>query len=107
MPDLIPAYVTASRLDRYARNGLADEAEDNREDLERGLVALVSALRFLRDAGDSPVVPGYLSELAKLAHDGISRRDAELRSSIDDAGRYAEPIDLSELQQLTTEGTWR
>lgn len=100
MPDSIPSYVTAERFDRHALNGLADEARDRREDLRLGLVELVSALGHLRDAGDCAGLRRYLSDLARVAYDGIGSRDAQLIRDIDAAGQHAEPINLSELNQI-------
>lgn len=97
MPDTIPTYVTAERFDRYAARGLADEARDRREDLRIGYVELLSALRHLQDAG---AWPSHMWELAREAHDTLTTRDHQLLKDIDAAGIHAEPIELSELDQL-------
>jgi hypothetical protein len=103
MPDTtIPTYVTAERFDRANKHGLAAVAQDSREDLSRGYVDLLSALRWLKDAGDAKGVHSYLEELAKVARDGISARDAECRKDVDEAGIYCEPIDLTELDHIIT-----
>lgn len=99
-PDSVSTSVTAERFDKHAARGLAYQAEDNRGDLNRGLIELVSALGWLKDAGDAKGVHSYLSELAKVARDGICARDAECRKDIDEAGLYCEPIDLAELDDF-------
>jgi len=99
-PDSIPTNVAAEQYDKHRLRGLAHVAEDNREDLQRGLVDLVSALGWLRDGGDASGVHSYLSELAKVARDGICARDAECRKDIDNADFYCEPIDLAELDDF-------
>ncbi len=97
MPDTIPTNVLAARLDRYAAHGLADEARDRKEDLRLGLQHMLWTLSHLRDAG---VSADYLEDLAKGAHDAISKRDAALNADIDAAGQWAESIDLAELEAL-------
>jgi hypothetical protein len=98
MPDTISTAVTAARFDRYAARGLADEATDRKEDLRLGLQHMLWTLGHLKDAG---VSADYLEELARLAHDAMSKRDAVLNADIDAAGQWAEPVDMAELEKLT------
>jgi hypothetical protein len=96
--DGIPTNVTASRFDRYAARGLADEAVNRKEDLRLGLQHMLWALGHLKDAG---AWPSYMEDLAKCAHDAISTRDAQLNRDIDAAGQWAEAVDMAELEKLT------
>jgi hypothetical protein len=91
----ISTSVTAERFDRYAAQGLADEARDRKEDLRQGLQHILWALGHLRDAG---VSADYLGDLAKCAHDAITKRDAALNADIDAAGQWAEAVDLADLE---------
>jgi hypothetical protein len=96
--DTIPTNVTAERFDRYAARGLADDAPDRKEDLRLGLQHILWALGHLRDAG---VSDDYLADLAACAHDAITKRDQVLNKDLDNAGCWAEPVDLVELEKLT------
>jgi hypothetical protein len=98
MPDNISTAVTAERFDRFAARGLADDAPDRKEDLRLGLQHILWALGHLKDAG---VSADYREDLAKLAHDAISARDGQLDGDLDAAKRWAEPVDLTELEKLT------
>jgi hypothetical protein len=89
----ISTSVTAERFDRYAAHGLADEARDRKEELRLGLQHMLWALGHLRDAGAID-----LEDLAKCAHDAITKRDAVLNADIDAAGQWAEAVDLAELE---------
>lgn len=95
--DTIPTNVTCERFDRYAARGLADEATDRKEDLRLGLQHMLWALGHFRDA---VVSADYLEELARLAHDAISKRDAVLNADLDAAGQWAEVVDMAELEAL-------
>src|SRR5687767_2634833 len=97
MPDTISTAVTAERFDKFAAHGLADEAVDRKEDLRLGLQHMLWTLSHLKDAG---VSADYLEDLARLAHDAISRRDAGLNRDLDSAGQWAEAVDLTELEAL-------
>jgi hypothetical protein len=99
MPDNISTAVTAERFDRFAARGLADDAPDRKEDLRLGLQHLLWALGHLKDAG---VSADYREDLAKLAHDAITKRDEVLNRDLDAAGCWAEPVDLTELEKLIT-----
>lgn len=99
MPDNISTAVTAAIFDRYAAQGLADEAIDRKEDLRLALQHVLWALGHMKDAG---VSPDYREDLAKLLHDAISTRDGQLNRDLDGAGRWAEAVDLTELSQLIT-----
>jgi hypothetical protein len=98
MPDSIPTNVAAERFDRFAARGLADDAPDRKEDLRLGLQHILWALGHLKDAG---VSSDYREDLAKLAHDAISARDGQLDGDLDAAKRWADPVDLTELEKLT------
>lgn len=98
MPDNISTAVTAERFDRFAARGLADDAPDRKEDLRLGLQHILWALGHLKDAG---VSSDYREDLAKLAHDAISARDGQLDGDLDAAKRWADPVDLTELEKLT------
>jgi hypothetical protein len=98
MPDNISTAVTAERFDRFAARGLADDAPDRKEDLRLGLQHILWALGHLKDAG---VSADYREDLAKLAHDAISARDGQLDGDLDAAKRWADPVDLTELEKLT------
>jgi hypothetical protein len=98
MPDNVSTAVTAERFDRFAARGLADDAPDRKEDLRLAAQHLLWALGHLKDAG---VSADYREDLAKLAHDAISARDGQLDGDLDAAKRWAEPVDLTELEKLT------
>jgi hypothetical protein len=98
MPDTIPTNVTAERFDRYAARGLADDAPFRKDDLRLGLQHILWALGHLRDAG---VSADYLADLAACTHDAITKRDEVLNKDLDNAGCWAEPVDLVELEKLT------
>jgi hypothetical protein len=95
MPD--STYVTAERFDKFAAHGLADEARDRKEDLRLGLQHMLWMLGHLKDAG---VSADYLDDLAKTAHDAIAKRDAALNDDIDNAGQWAEAVDMAELERV-------
>jgi hypothetical protein len=99
MPDNVSTAVTAERFDRFAARGLADDAPDRKEDLRLAAQHLLWALGHLKDAG---VSSDYREDLAKLAHDAISKRDEVLNRDLDAAGCWAEPVDLTELEKLIT-----
>jgi hypothetical protein len=98
MPDNISTSVTAAVFDRYAARGLADDAPFRKDDLRLGLQHILWALGHLRDAG---VSDDYLADLAACAHDAITKRDQVLNKDLDNAGCWAEPVDLVELEKLT------
>ena len=98
MTDTIPTNVTAERFDRYAAQGLADDAPNRKEDLRLGLQHILWALGHLRDAG---VSDDYLADLAACTHDAITKRDEILNRDLSAAKRWAEPVDLVELEKLT------
>ena len=81
-------------LQREAARGLAYEAEDIRQDIARALADLERALFQLKEAGVD------VKEAAATLHDEISNRDADLCKTIDAAGEWYGPLDLSELRGL-------
>ncbi len=99
MPDSFDSatHIVSERFDRYAAHGLADEARDRKEDLRLGLQHMLWALGHLKDAGMNY---DYINDLAKCAHDALSKRDAALNADIDAAGQWAEAVDLTELEKL-------
>jgi hypothetical protein len=101
MPDTFESatHIVAEKFDRYAARGLADDAPYRKEDLRLGLQHLLWALGHLKDAG---VSADYREDLAKLAHDAITKRDEVLNRDLDAAGCWAEPVDLTELEKLIT-----
>ena len=99
MPDTIPTNVTAERFDRYAAQGLADEAPDRKADLRLALQHILWGLGHLRDAGAKST---DMADLAKCAHDAISNRDGQLDRDLDAVGCWDDAIDLSDLDHLLT-----
>lgn len=101
MPDSFDSatHIVAEKFDRCAAQGLADEAADRKEDLRLALQHILWALGHMKDAD---VSSDYREDLAKCAHDAISTRDGQLNRDLDQAGRWADAVDLTELSQLIT-----
>jgi predicted hydrolase (HD superfamily) len=95
--DAISTAVTAERFDKFAAQGLADDATDRKEDLRLGIQHILWALGHLRDAG---VSDDYLADLAACAHDAATKRDEVLNRDLDAAGYWADPVDLTDLDTL-------
>ena len=84
----------ARMYERLAARGLATEAADIRSELLCVLADLEHALVALKEAGVD------VKEAAATLHTEISNRDAALCKTIDNAGEYYGPLDLSELRGL-------
>lgn len=84
----------ARMYERLAARGLANEATETRHELVCVLADLEHALAALKEAGVD------VKEAAATLHDEISNRDAALCKTIDGAGEYFEPIDLSDLREI-------
>jgi hypothetical protein len=95
MDNIPTTNVTAERFDRHARNGLADEAPDHKEDLRLAGQYLLWGLQHLRDAGADA---DRITYIAGCVHDAITKRDEVLNRDLDAAGRWADAVDLSELE---------
>ncbi len=91
---MLTTAVATRNFEKVAARGLAHEAEDARKELRRGMVQTVHALSILAEAGVD------VKELAQLAHDEISNRDAALCKTIDSAGFHYDELDMKELGGL-------
>ena len=100
MSDDIPTNIIAARLDRYAANGLADEAEDHKDDLRKARIQFCFALEALQYAG---VPSADIDDIARAVHDAISRRDAQLEKDLSAARRWGDPISLADLDAFIVE----
>ena len=84
----------AAMYERLAARGHAEEARDTRHEITCAMVDLEGALHALKEAGVD------VKEAAALLHDMIENRDAALCLTIDRAGEYFEPLDVSGLRSL-------